>query len=109
MTIRDIALLLIGAAVIIMLAALLAAWPANAHMAQTGWAYSFACCSGKDCREVADSEVTPTDDGWVVAATGEVIAYDDLRVEPSGDEFFHVCLMKSPLRVRCLYVPQTWG
>jgi hypothetical protein len=58
----------------------LLAWPrsADAHDAPSGWKYPWACCSNIDCQQISkpgDAGVKETSDGYVVKATGEVIAY----------------------------------
>lgn len=91
-----------------------AAGAARAHHAPPsatqplGWAYGYECCSLKDCRQSHAGEVTVGPDGYRIAATGEVIPYNDRRIKRSRDEFYHQCVpngdFSSP-RSLCLYVP----
>lgn len=64
---------------------------AYSHQAPLGWNYDATCCSGVDCRQVADDAVLEKSDGYHIAATGEVIPYNDKRIHDSKDEFFHWC------------------
>lgn len=75
-----------------------------------GWAYPFSCCSGIDCREVSsgpDGVVRETPEGYVIASTGEVVAYTDKRIKDSPDGAFHWCSVagKDDSRTICLFVP----
>lgn len=85
--------------------------PAKAHDAiptaakPDGWSYPFSCCSGYDCRPVADVEETSA--GYVVR-TGEVIPYSgDTRLKNSPDGTFHWCSEAGADdgRTICLYAP----
>ncbi|WP_265518942.1 hypothetical protein [Nitratireductor luteus] len=76
-------------------------------MAQDGWTYPYACCSDKDCREVAGAAVRERPEGYVIQATGEVISYQDRRVRHSPDGLFHICTVAGleTSRTICLFVP----
>lgn len=79
---------------------------AGAHEAPAGWNYDSSCCSNFDCRQVSDGTVKETAEGYQLP-TGEVISYDDARIKPSKDEFFHWCTVAgaNDSRTICLYVP----
>lgn len=86
---------------------LLAAATARAHDAPSGWSYPFNCCSGYDCRAVPTRAVSTGPDGYVIASTGEVVAYSDQRVRHSPDGEYHWCSVagKDDGRTICLFVP----
>ena len=79
--------------------AALAAGPASAHEAVTGWSYDAACCSGKDCAEISSSEVVAGKGGWRVRQF--TIPYGKERISPDGR--FHLCAYQGHLR--CFYAP----
>lgn len=81
--------------------------PALAHDAKSGWSYPFACCSGFDCREVPAKAIIERPEGYVIAGTGEVLAYRDSRVRNSPDGAFHWCSVAGANdgRTVCLFVP----
>ena len=81
--------------------------PAGAHDAPTGWSYPFACCSGYDCREVDDAAVQERPEGYVIVATGEVIAMISTKVRHSPDGRFHWCSVggRPDGQTICLFVP----
>jgi len=85
----------------------IAALPAAAHDASSGWSYPLACCSGFDCREVADSDVLERPEGYVIRVTGEVIPMTSRKVRPSPDGVFHWCSVagKEDGKTICLFVP----
>ena len=85
----------------------LAAFPARAHDAPSGWSYPTACCSGIDCREVADRAISERPGGYVIKGTGEMIAYTDARVKDSPDGVYHWCSVRGAddSRTICLFVP----
>jgi hypothetical protein len=74
-----VALLTLGIAFVVGARVLLMAPNARAHDAlpttaqPQGWAYPFSCCSGYDCREVADNDIGERPEGYVIKGTGEVI------------------------------------
>jgi len=73
-----------------------------------GWKYPFSCCSGQDCREVADSAITETAVGYKIDATGEVVSYlGDPRLKQSPDGKFHWCSVAGAPdgRTICLFAP----
>jgi hypothetical protein len=80
--------------------------PASAH----DW-YPVECCSDKDCAPIdGNADVSATAEGWVVQATGEVIAYDDRRIRMTPRDVgnsFHRCTMGGlpEGRTICLFVP----
>ncbi|GIL03210.1 MAG: hypothetical protein BroJett030_31090 [Alphaproteobacteria bacterium] len=80
---------------------------ARAHDAPSGWSYPFNCCSGYDCRAVPTRAVSTGPDGYVIASTGEVVAYSDQRVRHSPDGEYHWCSVagKDDGRTICLFVP----
>lgn len=80
---------------------------AHAHDAPTGWTYPTSCCSGIDCREVADKAVEETRFGYRIAATGETIIYSDARIKNSPDGHMHWCSVMGAdhSRTLCLFVP----
>ncbi|MGO4831358.1 hypothetical protein AB4144_03535, partial [Rhizobiaceae sp. 2RAB30] len=69
--------------------------------------YPFACCSGYDCREVADKAIDEQSGGYVIATTGEVIPYSDSRIRNSPDGEYHWCSVAGAGdgRTICLFVP----
>jgi hypothetical protein len=93
--------------------ALLAASYAQAHDAlptaaqPRGWSYPFACCSGYDCREVADKAIGEQSEGYVIVTTGEMIPYSDSRIRNSPDGEFHWCSVAGANdgHTICLFVP----
>jgi hypothetical protein len=72
-----------------------------------GWTYPFSCCSGYDCRQVQDQAIGERPEGYVIEATGEVLAYSDARLKHSPDGMFHWCSVAgaSDGRTICLFVP----
>jgi hypothetical protein len=75
-----------------------------------GWNYPFSCCSGMDCREVTlgpQGTVRERPEGYVIAKTGEIIAYGDKRIKDSPDGVTHWCSVagKDDSRTICLFVP----
>ncbi len=88
-------------------ASALSAMPVFAHDAESGWMYPLACCSGYDCREVADSDVVEGPQGYVIKVTGEVIPMTSSKVKPSPDGVFHWCSVagKDDGKTICLFVP----
>lgn len=88
-------------------AGLLRAVPAFSHDAPTGWKYPFACCSNHDCRAVPTKQVSERPEGYVINATGEVVAHGDTRLRNSPDGEFHWCSVagQNHSRTICLFVP----
>jgi hypothetical protein len=87
---------------------LLAASPARAHDAPTGWTYPWSCCSSMDCKEVAPKAISERPEGYVVNSTGEVVAYADKRVKDSPDGEYHWCAHQAGIdagHTICLFVP----
>ncbi|ESY75524.1 hypothetical protein X740_31035 [Mesorhizobium sp. LNHC221B00] len=80
------------------------AWP---HDAPAGWSYPANCCSGIDCREVADAEVIEGARGYEIRKTGELIPMTDPKVKQSPDGRFHWCSVGgyADSRTICLFVP----
>lgn len=95
------------------LSAMFLIFPAAAHDAiptaakPQGWSYPLACCSGYDCREVAQSEIRERPEGYVIATTGEVIPMTDSKVKMSPDGAFHWCSKggRDDGDTICLFVP----
>ena len=81
--------------------------PAAAHDAPTGWTYPLACCSGFDCREVADADVLERPEGYVIRATSEVIPMSSHKIRDSPDGRFHWCSVagRDDGATICLFVP----
>lgn len=73
-----------------------------------GWTYPFSCCSGYDCREVAENAIRERPEGYVIEGTGEVIAYTDSRIKNSPDGVFHWCSVAGANdgHTVCLFAPQ---
>lgn len=70
--------------------------------------YPPECCSGEDCRPLADHEVAdyvrPMPDGrWYIVKWNTVVDMKDW----SPDNKFHIC--ESAYKFYCLYVPQVPG
>jgi hypothetical protein len=88
-------------------APMLAVLPARAHEAPSGWKYPTACCSGIDCREVTDRQISERPEGYVIKNTGEVVAYSDTRIRNSPDGVYHWCSVQGAdnSRTICLFVP----
>lgn len=80
---------------------------AYGHDAPKGWSYPFACCAGNDCRPVPGSAILETDKGYVIARTGEPLAYNDTRIKDSPDGEIHWCSVagKDDSRTICLFMP----
>ncbi len=78
---------------------------ALAHGAPAGWLYDRDCCGGRDCRPIADDEVSPVPDGWRIRATGEIFPAGSVRHSP--DAHFHRCSIdgRETSPTVCLYVP----
>jgi hypothetical protein len=72
-----------------------------------GWSYPFSCCSGYDCREVADAAISERPEGYVINGTGEVLGYQDARIKDSPDGRWHWCSVAGADdgRTICLFVP----
>jgi len=89
-----------------MLSSAVAMSSADAHIAPSGWAYPYQCCSDRDCQPV-HGEITEGPDGYVVKDTGEIIGYQDRRLRNSPDGEFHLCAVpgKSKSNAICLFVP----
>lgn len=89
------------------LAVLIISGAAWAHDAPTGWSYSPACCSNRDCGQVPADWISEGQDGVRIMPTGEVIPYSDSRIKVSPDGLVHWC--RSPYdpspRTICLYLP----
>ena len=99
----------IGAAQLVyaMIACGLFADHVHAHDAPSGWSYPTECCSGRDCREVADTAIGEEHQGYVIRNTGELVGYRDSRVKESPDGHFHWCSVEGAEHTRtvCLFVP----
>lgn len=81
--------------------------PASGHE----W-YPPDCCSGIDCAPVrGEVDVTATDRGWRINATGEILPYGDERIRATpvdAQDDFHRCSVAGAAtgRTICLFVPQ---
>lgn len=80
---------------------------AEAHDAPSGWTYPLSCCSDYDCRAVAEADVLERPEGYVIAATGEVIPMTSRKVRQSPDGIFHWCSVagRDDGATICLFVP----
>jgi hypothetical protein len=76
---------------------------AHAHNAPNGWAYDAICCSNQDCAPAPSGAVHETNDGYLIVATGEMVARWDAK--RSQDEDFHICRSQTSGRLLCLYAP----
>lgn len=92
----------------------LCSWQSGAHDAvptadqPLGWQYPWNCCALHDCRAALDGEITEGPDGYVVTATGEIVAYRDKRVKDSPDGDMHLCAHQAGIdagHTICLFVP----
>jgi hypothetical protein len=86
------------------------AWPHDAEPTAAkpqGWSYPFSCCSGFDCREVADADIVEGMRGYEIRRTGELIVTTDARIKRSPDGKFHWCSVAGAddSRTICLFVP----
>jgi hypothetical protein len=80
--------------------------PVFAHMAPSGWAYPYQCCSNRDCQPMHGAEITEGPGGYVIEGTGEVLSYTDPRLKESPDGEFHLCLRPGDhSNAVCLFVP----
>lgn len=109
-TLRLCAIVILAHLAALALACLLVAMRVHAHDAPKGWTYPFSCCSDYDCNPVGSAwggRIEERPDGFVIAATGEVIPYSDARVKHSPDGDFHWCAVagKPDGRTICLFVP----
>lgn len=80
----------------------------NAAGQPLGWTYPWSCCSSQDCRMATAGEVEERPEGYVIKATGEVVAYADKRIKDSPDGEFHVCAHRQGPdkdHVICLFAP----
>lgn len=80
-----------------------------ADKAQAHSWYEPECCSGKDCREVSDEQITFNSDG---SYTYDGLKFTKDMVRPSRDGKFHVCIYgwggedgSMHRRPTCLYEP----
>lgn len=102
-----------------LLFALLAAAPAAAHQAPTGWAYDWECCNTMDCGPAAGGQVREERREGVLGyavripagghhhypgAVDAFVPMGDPRIRVSGDEDRHACVSGSG-RLLCIYVP----
>lgn len=80
---------------------------ARAHDAPTGWSYPTACCSGFDCREVADADIVEGARGYEIRATGEMIPMTSPKIKQSPDGRFHWCSEQGAEHGKtiCLFIP----
>ena len=102
-----VAAFLVGARVLLMASSAMAHEALPTAAQPRGWSYPFSCCSGYDCREVADNAIGERPEGYVVKGTGEVITYTDSRIKNSPDGVFHWCSMAGAKdgHTICLFVP----
>jgi hypothetical protein len=103
----------------ILAAALLAASPALAHRAPSGWSYDLECCNTLDCapapaRQIREQRRDGVLGYAVVVPLGthhharvpvdDFVPMGDPRIRVSGDADRHVCLSRIG-RVLCIYIP----
>jgi hypothetical protein len=60
-------------------------WYTGTHDPETG----VSCCGGTDCKEISDSDIRETAEGYLYIPTGELIPY--ARAQESKDWRFHRC------------------
>lgn len=86
---------------------IMAASPALAHDAPSGWPYPSACCSEIDCYPIEGSDIEAGGQGYIIKATGEVIAYWSRKIRPSGDGHYHRCSHQGDRQrgTICLFLP----
>lgn len=82
---------------IIFAAAFVGATAAHGH----SW-YEDSCCSGIDCREVADGTVEERAVGVHVKGFG-ILSYSDPRLRWSRDDQDHLCVSISDGKLLCVY------
>jgi hypothetical protein len=102
MVIRTVVVAMITFLVFYLAVLIMLPWPADAHQAQSGWSYPWACCSGDDCQEVPARLVDEVRGGYV-APSGEMIPEQDFRLRESPDGLYHWCAVGTT--TRCLFVP----
>jgi len=61
------------------------------------------CCGEHDCQELADNDVTATDDGWYVKPFKETVPYSE--AQPSPDGHFWRCSWPTPQDRKCFFAP----
>jgi hypothetical protein len=95
------------AAVVATLFIWMAAKPAAAHEALTGWKYPISCCSGYDCRPVSAKWIKEREGAFIIPTTGEAVPYTDRRIKSSPDGEYHWCSKqgKDDTPTICLFVP----
>lgn len=74
--------------------------------------YPTECCSGRDCSQSPPGEVVWTPEGWVIAASGEIIGHDDKRIRRDGKATgIHRCSYggRPEARTICLFIPELEG
>ncbi|WP_172292955.1 hypothetical protein [Pseudoruegeria sp. HB172150] len=80
-----------------------------------GW-YDPYCCSDRDCAHIRATAVA-VDGAWIVSLKANdhpmlnssvkyIIHFDDFRVRPSRDNYFHACISSKEGYLLCLYVPE---
>lgn len=67
--------------------------------------YNVHCCGPSDCATAPKGAVRAGPEGYVIAATGQTIAYDWKALYRSIDEDFWWCRAPSG-QVKCLFAPQ---
>jgi hypothetical protein len=75
-----------------------------AHLAVSGAAYPYDCCSAHDCFEISHQDVVSLGgDRWRIIDTGEV-----MKSRKSIDERYHRCTVSGAIkaRTRCLLIPE---
>ena len=73
-----------------------------------GWKYPWSCCSNQDCKQMSGAGVVERENGYLIAATGEVVPYRDKRIKDSPDGEFHWCAHQAGIdagKTICLFVP----
>lgn len=70
--------------------------------------YDYDCCSDKDCRQLLESEIHITEDGYLVETNHWLVPFDSKLLRTSKDGKFHGCFRAGDDRkgeLLCLYVP----
>lgn len=63
--------------------------------------YEMHCCNNRDCKPVADNEVTQTSTGFIV--DGQHVTRPDPRIRKPINEQFHLCRHFQTGQLLCIY------
>lgn len=87
------------------IAAITVLWilPASAHSWYTGLKNEAGeiCCSGRDCVELADGDVTEVAGGYAIQSLQATVPY--ARMRPSPDGKWHACFWGG--EIKCFFGP----